>query len=245
MSKQATGSKLTLDVAANAAVLLLANYSFDLGRCTAAELVECWLSSYPSEWILLAAIEALYQGRYKAKSVEQILTIWMRRKQPLYHFNPEFEQLICNKLPAHLSAALAQPEAALGAYGQNTSNKSNAVAEITIGKTDRTISTASNSPQYGSPFDAVSGASVGTGSDRNQVEPTETIPSQPSEQNLASTSPDAGNQNQPSLLSENGKLTVADSWTNSIGPIEQFEPAAVDPYLYTKLKILADSGEEK
>lgn len=230
MSKQARGSKLALDVVADAAALLLANYSFDLGRYKAAELVEQWLSSYQADWVLLAVIEALYQGRYKAKSVEQILTIWTRRQQPLYHFNQEFEFLICRKLPAHLTAAFTQPEGSLGTYSINT------------GKTDETIPAAANQEthQYVSPFDAMSGASVAIAP--SNVEPIETIPPQPTEPNLASSSPTAGNT--PSLPSEKGKLIVAGSSAPRIGPIDQFEPAKVDSHLYTKLKTLADSVDE-
>ncbi len=232
MSNQARGSKLALDVAADAAVLLLANYSFDLGRYKAAELVEQWLSSYPAEWVLLATIEALYQGRYKAKSVEQILTIWRRRQQPLYHFNQEFERLICRKLPAHLTS-----EGSLGTYSQEQSN----TAKIATGKTDETIPAANQeTQQYVSPFDGMSGVSVAIASN---TEPTETIPPQPAELNFASTSPDTGNA--PTLLSEYGKLNTAGTWASKIGSIDQFEPAEVDSHLYTKLKTLADSVEDE
>ncbi|HAZ47861.1 MAG TPA: hypothetical protein DDW76_35875 [Cyanobacteria bacterium UBA11369] len=226
MSKQALGLKLALDAAADAAALLLANYSFDLGRYKAAELVEQWLTSYPADWVLLATIEALYQGRYKAKSVEQILTIWTRRQQPLYHFNQEFERLICRKLPAALTF-----EGELETYRQEASNKSNVPTEIATGKTD-----AGNKEtiQYVSPFDAMSGASVAIAP--SNLDPTETIPPQRSE---------TESDNVPSLPSEYGNLTVADSWETRIGPIDQFEPAKVDSHLYTKLKTLADSVEER
>ncbi|MGD1872493.1 MAG: hypothetical protein ACFB02_05535 [Mastigocoleus sp.] len=80
-------------------VALLNHYSFDLGGFSANELVAGWRQEYPVAWLRLAIIEALYQGRYKAISVQQILTIWQRRKQSTYHFNLEFETLICSKLP--------------------------------------------------------------------------------------------------------------------------------------------------
>lgn len=87
---------------AAAAALLLANYSFDLSGYRSNELVERWLTHYPANWVRLAVIEALYQGRYKAISVEQILVIWLRRNQLLYHFRSEFERLVCSKLPQEL-----------------------------------------------------------------------------------------------------------------------------------------------
>jgi hypothetical protein len=85
--------------AAIAAETLLVHYSFELSHATATELVNHWLESYPSRWLRLAIIEALYQGRYKSISVEQILVCWHRRSKPIYHFNLEFEQLICSQLP--------------------------------------------------------------------------------------------------------------------------------------------------
>uniref|UniRef100_UPI0025B3DEB7 hypothetical protein n=1 Tax=Trichocoleus desertorum TaxID=1481672 RepID=UPI0025B3DEB7 len=85
-------------VSANAAALLI-HYSFDLNGCTVDELVTSWSSTYQPLWVRSAVIEALYQGRYKAISVEQILALWRRRGQPLYHFNHEFERIVCSKFP--------------------------------------------------------------------------------------------------------------------------------------------------
>ncbi|MGB3650322.1 MAG: hypothetical protein WBA41_03810 [Rivularia sp. (in: cyanobacteria)] len=92
----------TSDVTNSLAVSLLTHYSFDLGGYSASELVKRWENQYPSNWVHLAITEALYQGRYKAVSVQQILTLWLRRNHPGYHFNMEFERLICNKLPEDL-----------------------------------------------------------------------------------------------------------------------------------------------
>ena len=84
------------DLARDAAnvVDLLTRYSFDLSGYTVDRLAEYWLQHYPSDWIRLAVIEALYQGRYKAVSVEQILNLWQRRGKPLHHFNRDFERII-------------------------------------------------------------------------------------------------------------------------------------------------------
>ena len=51
-------------------------------------------------------IEALYQGRYKAISVEQILSIWRRRGKILSHFNREFEAIVTVPLPDRVQAQL-------------------------------------------------------------------------------------------------------------------------------------------
>jgi len=85
-------------------VALLSHYGFDLRGYTAEKLAFEWLSLYHEHWVRLAVIEALYQGRYKAVSVEQILTFWGRKQHPVFHFNHEFERLICRKLPRHLNA---------------------------------------------------------------------------------------------------------------------------------------------
>lgn len=84
-----------LDTTTDVTVDLLVRYIFDLGGYTTSELLDRWLKDYPAAWVRLAVIEALYQGRYKAVSIEQILTFWQRRGQAVYHFNHEFERLVC------------------------------------------------------------------------------------------------------------------------------------------------------
>jgi hypothetical protein len=81
---------------------LLRHYSFELSRDSIERLLDRWLRAYPASWVRLAIIEALYQGRYKAVSADHILALWKRRGQPVYHFNHEFERLICNKIPRSL-----------------------------------------------------------------------------------------------------------------------------------------------
>ncbi len=84
---------------ARLAAELLQHYSFELAGYPLVQQIEIWIDHYPVEWLPFAIIEALYQGRYKAFSVEQILNLWQRRGQPVHHFNHEFERLICGKLP--------------------------------------------------------------------------------------------------------------------------------------------------
>ncbi len=83
---------------------MLQHYSFELAGYSLVQQIAIWLEYYPAEWLPFAIIEALYQGRYKAISVEQILNLWERRQQPVYHFNHEFERLICGKLPYPIAA---------------------------------------------------------------------------------------------------------------------------------------------
>ncbi|MBN3872964.1 MULTISPECIES: hypothetical protein [unclassified Nostoc] len=95
------------DTSANLAIALLINYSFDLSGYSANELVERWQTQFPLNWLHLAVIEALYQGRYKGVSVQQILVFWQRRDQATYHFNMEFERMICSKFPQRLTSLAA------------------------------------------------------------------------------------------------------------------------------------------
>lgn len=98
MAELAKGStELTTNDAANNAAALLIRYSFDISGWPVDQLIAHWLDRYQANWVRLAVIEALYQGRYKAVSVEQILAFWQRRGQPLYHFNHEFERLVCSR----------------------------------------------------------------------------------------------------------------------------------------------------
>jgi len=94
----------TADSAIAYAVALLKHYGFELRGYTAQELVNLWLKNYSAHWVRLGVIEALYQGRYKAVSVEQMLAVWARRGRPIYRFNHEFERLISRKLPQKLAA---------------------------------------------------------------------------------------------------------------------------------------------
>jgi len=111
-------------ISAQAAALLV-HYGFDLGGKKAEKLAGEWLTKYPGYWLRLAVVEALYQGRYKAVSVGQLLSMWHRIGEPLYHFNREFERLVCNNFPQNLTLKsgdrvppedilLSNPEAQVG-----------------------------------------------------------------------------------------------------------------------------------
>lgn len=95
-------TKLTQDLSIAQALSLIDSYAFDVGGNKPEELLQSWLSVYHSSWIRLATIEALYLGRYKTISIQQILNVWVRLGNPNTHFTHEFERLICRKLPKHL-----------------------------------------------------------------------------------------------------------------------------------------------
>jgi hypothetical protein len=92
------------DLAIPKIISLMNSYSFDTNQRNTEELVQEWLKNYDVHWIYLATIEALYLGRYKAVSIEQIMYGWSRKGQPTTHFGGDFERVICRKLPRHLSA---------------------------------------------------------------------------------------------------------------------------------------------
>ncbi len=85
---------------------LLTKYDFDLGCETSEQLIARWQNNYQVEWLSLAVIEALYLGRYKAISVQQILTLWERRGQPIYHFNSEFQNIITRNVLTNLTSQI-------------------------------------------------------------------------------------------------------------------------------------------
>jgi hypothetical protein len=87
---------------AQQAVNLLKGYSFDVGWHSVEGVVLNWIDTYRATWVRDAVIEALYQGRYKAVSVQQILVMWQRRGQPIKHFTAEFEQVICRQIGIQL-----------------------------------------------------------------------------------------------------------------------------------------------
>jgi len=91
-------TKIEHELTVTQAVTLLTHYGFDIADYTIEELIEKWVINYQGIWIRLAVIEALYQGRYKAFSVEQILNCWKKKGSPCYHFTKEFERLICKNI---------------------------------------------------------------------------------------------------------------------------------------------------
>ncbi|MCM1984527.1 hypothetical protein [Lyngbya confervoides] len=93
------------ETAVSAIVNLLKLYSFESGQRSHEKNLEVWLKRFPLNWVKLALVESLYQGRYKAISVEQILALWQRRGEPCYHFTHDFERLVSHNLPQDFSAA--------------------------------------------------------------------------------------------------------------------------------------------
>lgn len=72
---------------------LLKYYNFDLQGRSLSQIAITW-QHHDHQWLRLAVTEALYRGRYKVISVEEILKTWQRKQQPLYQFDSEFEELV-------------------------------------------------------------------------------------------------------------------------------------------------------
>ncbi|MGD1865397.1 MAG: hypothetical protein ACFB0D_12655 [Phormidesmis sp.] len=99
---------------AQQAAALLEGYHFELGNHDAPQWVSLWIESYRPAWVRDAVIEALYQGRYKAFSVRQILELWQKRGQPIRHTTHDFEAAVCQayggaKLATAVKPAAVQP----------------------------------------------------------------------------------------------------------------------------------------
>lgn len=75
-------------------MILMKYYNFDLHGYQLKELMAKWTKIYPHNWLPLATIEAIYQGRLKAVSVEQILNVWQKKGKVKQSFNYEFIRLI-------------------------------------------------------------------------------------------------------------------------------------------------------
>jgi hypothetical protein len=75
-------------------------YGLELEDHQVDSLIETWLQKYDDSWIVKAIVESLYRGRYKIKSVDNILKDWHRLGKPRYNFTPEYEREILQNLPA-------------------------------------------------------------------------------------------------------------------------------------------------
>ncbi len=100
------------EMAIASAMALLVHY-YDLAPASARLLLNKWLQRCPAHWVRAAVIEALYQGRYRPVSVEQILAFWLRRSKMISHFNREFEMLIAVPIQQEFAAQQAQAIAEL------------------------------------------------------------------------------------------------------------------------------------
>ncbi|MBD2741459.1 hypothetical protein [Coleofasciculus sp. FACHB-1120] len=232
----------TQDSATAYATTLLLYYCFELIRgYTAEELVAHWLRNYEANWVRLAVIEALYQGRYKAISVEQILNFWSRRGQALYHFNHDFERLVCRNFPQNLTEAVEPLPATFAA------NPEPSLERIKVKE--------AMNPVESSSTEAAAASNEAIALDRpvaiaqTPVSPAEAAASVLSEPTNTNNPRDVANSEDASAslsLRPSHKNYQADwsRWDVSKRPIHQFIPTADDSDFYHKLKAVAQSDEE-
>jgi hypothetical protein len=82
---------------------VIKQYGLDLDGNQVDDIIMTWFQAYDPAWIMKAIVESLYRGRYKVKSVNNILKDWQRRGNPLYQFTPDYEREILQSLPAMLA----------------------------------------------------------------------------------------------------------------------------------------------
>jgi hypothetical protein len=205
----------TNDLPVPQAVALLTRYGFDLRGTTAQEAIARWLQIYPAKWVRLAVVEALYLGRYKAKSVESILEIWLRRGQPRLNFSYEFERLIVTNPPEENNSVVERvyqhPESTFSPqptvsqtvdFGQLLEEK------IINPSTEAKLTTASREANL------------------TADELTQKI------QNISN----------PSMRSPSHQETSQQNFSNSQGAIDQFKPSRDNSEFYSKLKTVLQRG---
>lgn len=215
-------------IAANVAELM-ARYSFDLEGYGLDRWIELWLRQYPMEWLPKAVIEALYQGRYKAVSVWQLLELWSRRGRPVQHFSREFERMISGRSlqllfsePTPRQALVSTSKPVLIAADVNgnqaTSGNGNLIKAEQFQRKREQILAASNAS-------AASGASL--------ILPTQ----------LHAARPSAQPSIQPFKPSHQFKLTLPGEIrrASAHSPIQQFVPTPESSEIHDKLKAIAHS----
>ncbi len=211
---------------------LLVNYSFELERNKAEELVRSWCDRYQASWVHFAVIEALYLGRYKAVSVEQILATWKRRGHPMYHFNGDFERLIGRQSSQTNHRALLKAFSGLesSTYSRQTveSNPVILAEDIAVD-----LTASASDPKTLSSTTAVSLEIIET-----LIHPDDHDVSDTFSEGLA----DEGS-NEPNLAAEVRYQADWLRWEAGKRPIQQFTPIPDISNFYLKLKAIAQLSE--
>jgi hypothetical protein len=211
--------------------VLLTRYGFELKGFTPLELIERWLNLYPAKWVRLAVIEALYQGRYKAISVEQILSIWQRRGQPTYHFTFDFERLVFRVLPP--------------------AQESDPTVESTQEK-ERSPNNKAYNPQK-KPFTNASAQispAIAKANENNSASPSQTTPNPSVElENSPKSARQVDASSEPRIeekptASARLKTDLRLAWENSQRGIHEFMPAIDPSAFYSKLRAVVRQDKQ-
>ncbi|MGD1858923.1 MAG: hypothetical protein ACFB0E_03005 [Leptolyngbyaceae cyanobacterium] len=214
------------------AQLLLEEYSFDLSRFSANQLVAIWqqrLGMDPS-WIRAAVLEALYLGRYKAFSVEQILQGWKRRGYPVRHFNSEFERVVFSPIDPTLSKYAPMTTSSSAPPPPSPSESPTAAdSDGEVATAEKPASSATDSPATAT-FETVE-----TAAKPDAAAPKMTLPTA----SVNVTEPAIASQH---CLSEDAPLTAA-SLFNQPEPIQKFTPESQASEFYERLQAVARQSQ--
>jgi hypothetical protein len=247
--------ELAKDPAVTDTTNLLTHYGFDLGGYSVEQLLDRWLRNYPVSWLRPAAIEALYQGRYKAVSVEQILTLWRRRGQPLQHFNHEFERILCSRLPHTLmhiamskpkarspvTMSESQPDALTRSSVSEISASEPSVGEPSVNLVQLPVFSEASEP--GSDLSATSELPV-KAEEADRSRPPQLLLPRRSDSPNSGSDPAPSSQSGSSLDKTDLNKTNLILWSDGQGsklPIHRFVPAPSTSGFYIKLKAVAHS----
>jgi hypothetical protein len=205
--------------------VLLTRYGFELKGITPQELIERWLKMYPAKWVRLAVVEALYQGRYKAISVEQILSIWQRRGQPTFHFTYDFERLVFRVLPPaqDSNSTVERKEEKRAPKNKPLSDTSSQISQTNAERNDRQ---SASETQIKPPAPSVEAKDSHPGSDRHYD---------------ASSKPSL--EEKPTA-SARLKADLSHAWKNSRQGIHEFMPAIDPSTFYSKLKAVVRQDKQ-
>jgi hypothetical protein len=212
---------------------ILTRYGFELKGYTPLELIEQWLRLYPAKWVRLAVIEALYQGRYKAISVEQILRLWLRRGQPTFHFPYDFERLIFRVLPQLVQEQIS-PASSSSAIPIRAEKRVLSFFENRSTYHSLAGDTEENEPPNNLQEDSQTSA---------QIRSIDEVQSSPELDRSILSSPTDSPVREVSKNEENKLLDVSlqPKPLGSLGqPIHEFTPAADPSDFYSKLKAVVE-----
>lgn len=245
------------DSAVAYAVALLSHYGFELRGYTAQELVNLWLRSYSDKWVRLSVIEALYQGRYKAISVEQILAVWARRGQPIYRFNHEFERLISRKLPQNLTTPLDSDSADLNSEyslppltldAHDTTDESEALLPVSTSKAapeELAQRSSAKLPRLTLSTETAKGEAMAQ--DQEPTTKQDTLPPATTDlEDLTEIPIELDNQLPEELTTTGANRTYNADWSRcevSKPPIHQFTPPPDPSGFYLKLKAVVQQQD--
>lgn len=223
------------------AVALLNGYGFDLDGFAADYLVSYWAVNHPAHWIRAAIVEALYQGRYRAVSVGQILAVWRRRGQPIPHYTPDFERVVSGRFGGFAVAPAASCSAGGPAGASAPSSQT-----VEISQADQAVDAIAQEATDVSGESDPNSEAIAPSHDAEPSQPE--MPAGDSENSEASCQHDesAANETQPEAAEEDDSFAGRGRGSAAQNPIHQYVP--IIPRIeasafYAKLRAVAYGGE--